>query len=66
METPQKTEINVHAAQERAANVPKKDTLGLTAGDGVIMWPCLSLWPRLCREHFGTDADREVFRKMDG
>jgi hypothetical protein len=30
-----------------------------------IMSPCLSLWPRLCRKHFGTDASRGEEKWMD-
>ena len=51
METLQKMETNVHAAPEKNSKCTKKDTLGLTAGHGVIMSPCLSLWPRFCRKH---------------
>ena len=52
----EKMDTNVHAAQEKPAAY-KKNTLGLTAGHGVIMSPRLSLWPWLCRKHFGTDLE---------
>ena len=38
--------------------VYKKGTLGLTAGHGVIMSPCCSLWPLRCQKHSGTETSR--------
>ena len=58
METLQNMETNVHAPQEKPASVPKKDTLGLTAGYGVITSPCCSLWLLRWQKRSGTEALR--------
>ena len=45
----------------------KKRTLGHTAGHGVIMSPCCSLWPLHCQKHSGTETSRrEKTRWVDG
>ena len=38
--------------------VYKKDTLGPTAGHGVTMLPCCSLWLLSCHKRSGTEASR--------
>ena len=38
--------------------VYKKDTLGPTAGHGVTMLPCCSLWLLRCHKRSGTEASR--------
>jgi len=51
METPQKMATYVDAPQ-------KKDTLGPTAGHGVTMLPCCSLWLLRCHRRSGTEVSR--------
>ena len=66
METLQKMETNVHAAQEKTASVQKKILLGLQLDMASFhVAKSLSLWPRLCRKHFGTDASRGEQKRMD-
>ena len=58
METLQKMATYVDAPQKNQKSVPKKDTLGPTAGHGVTMLPRCSLWLLRCLKRSGTEASR--------
>ena len=58
METPQKIATYVDATPKKQQVYKKKDTLGPTAGHGVTMSPCCSLWLLRCHKRSGTEASR--------
>ena len=64
METLEKMATSVDAPQKNQNVYKKKGTLGPTAGHGVTMLPCCSLWLLRCHKRSGT-ASVEKRKKLD-